>query len=299
MNVTSGAAVRFPIWFWAGVLLVAIWWPIAWLQLRPVSDYNFFPLWLGFILTVDGLVAFRTGTSLILRARWRIILLFVLSVPLWWLFEAFNQILQNWHYHLPESYSWVGYRIRASLAFSTVIPAVFVASELVASFQFDPLRVFGRILLERRTLLLLHVAGWAMLALVVFWPEYAFPLVWVSVFFIVDPVATMLGSRSIGFHLRRADWRPVFNIAAGTLVCGFFWEFWNVLAMPKWTYSIPYFEFWHLFEMPALGYGGYISFGWEIFAIVALAGALAPGLRIPMPKVAADDNVAPHFDRNL
>lgn len=299
MNVTSSAATRFPVWFWAGLGLIAIWWPIAWLQWRPVSDYYFFPLWLGFILTVDGLIAIRTGTSLISRARWRVALLFLLSVPLWWLFEAFNQILQNWHYHLPEPYSWFGYRLRASLAFSTVIPAVFVASELVASFRLDPLTFLGRMRLARRTLFFLHLAGWAMLALVLLWPDYAFPLVWVSVFFIVDPLATWIGGRSIGYHLQRADWRPVFNVAAGTLVCGFFWEMWNILSMPKWTYSIPYAEYLHLFEMPALGYGGYISFGWEIFSIVALGGALLPGLRIPMPKVAADATVALHFDRNL
>lgn len=299
MNDTTGATVRIPIWILAGVALIAIWWPIAWFQVRPVSDYYFFPLWLGFILTVDGLVAVRTGTSLISRHRWRVGILFLLSVPLWWLFEAFNQILQNWHYHLPEPYSWIGYRLRASLAFSTVIPAVFVASELVASLKLDPLRFFGRRILSQRTLLILHVGGWVMLALVLIWPKYAFPLVWVSVFFIVDPLATLKGGRSVGFHLRLGDWKPVFNVAAGTLLCGFFWEMWNILAMPKWTYSVPYVDFLRLFEMPALGYGGYISFGWEIFSLVALAGALAPGLRIPMPRVAAEGNVARHFDRNL
>src|SRR5687767_3931694 len=38
-----------------GMALIAFWWPVAWTQLRPLSDYSFFPLWLGYILTVDGI----------------------------------------------------------------------------------------------------------------------------------------------------------------------------------------------------------------------------------------------------
>ena len=281
------ASASLPYRFWIGLALIACWWSIAWLQIRPFSDNYFFPLWLGYILAVDGLVLRRTGTSLIARSSWRCLYLFILSVPLWWIFEGLNQVLNNWIYHLPEEYGDIGYTLRASLAFSTVIPAVMVTTELVSTFQVNPLRKLPALVLGRGTLLGLHLLGWLMLIAVLTFPDHAFPLVWLALFFLIDPVATDLGGRSVGSFLRNGDWSPVFNIAMGTLICGFFWELWNFYALPKWTYSIPYAEFLHIFEMPLLGYGGYIPFGLEIFAFSALAAALLPELRLPGTKVSS------------
>lgn len=293
------AEYTLPIWFWLGIALIAIWWPLNWLQVRPFSDSYFFPLWLGYILTVDGLVRYRAGCSLFTRSGWRVGLLFALSVPLWWLFEALNEVLQNWNYHLPADYSRVSYAIRASIAFSTVIPAVFVTTELVRSFRLNPLRRLPRLALANRTLLLLHLAGWIMLAAVLGLPEYAFPLVWMSLFFLIEPLATFVGARSIGSFLRNGDWSPVFNIGAGTLVCGLFWEMWNYYALPKWTYSIPYFDVAHIFEMPLLGYGGYIPFGLEIFSIVALLTSLFPRFKVPMARMSSLTSIDRIMRRNL
>jgi hypothetical protein len=278
---------RLPPWFWAGIALVAIMWPVAWLQIQPISDNYFFPLWLGFILTIDGMVVLRTGTSPITRSGIWFATLFALSIPLWWLFEAFNQVLDNWQYHLPAEYGRLSYGIRASIAFSTVVPAVFVATEFIRSFRLNLLRSLPELRLGTGTLVMLHLAGWIMMACVLAFPTYAFPLVWISVFFIIDPLATFAGGRSIGWHLRRDDWSPVFNIATGTVLCGFFWELWNMFALPKWTYAIPYAEFGHVFEMPILGYGGYIPFGLEIYSTIALVSALLRTSRIPLPAVSS------------
>jgi hypothetical protein len=276
---------EIPQRFWIGIVLVAIWWPIAWLQIRPLSDNYFFPIWLGYILVVDGLVFWRDGTSLIHRSRWRVTILFVLSAPLWWLFEGFNLVLDNWHYTLPAEYGRIEYAARAMLPFATVIPAVFVTSELVRSLRFNPLRRLPRMELGPQSLTLLHAAGWLMLSAIFIAPQYAFPLVWLSLFFIIDPLATAAGGRSIGSFLRIGDWSPVFNIGFGTLICGFFWEMWNFYALPRWAYSVPYVDFWRVFEMPLLGYGGYIPFGLEIFSFVVLVAALGPRLKIPLPRV--------------
>jgi hypothetical protein len=279
--------VPLPYRFWVGLALIACWWPIAWLQVRPLSDNYFFPLWLGYILAVDGLIARRTGTSPIARSGWRFTSLFILSVPLWWVFESFNEVLQNWNYHLAEERGPIDFALRATLPFATVIPAVVITTELVHSFALNPLRKLPALNQGRTVLLGLHMAGWLMLIAVLTLPEYAFPLVWISVFFIVDPVATHLGGRSVGSYLREGDWSPVFNIGLGTLICGFFWELWNYYALPKWTYSIPYADVLHVFEMPLLGYGGYIPFGLEIFAFYALVSALAPWMRLPGTKVSS------------
>jgi len=270
-----------------GLSLVALFWTISWLRLRPVSDYYFFPLWLGYILTVDGLVARRTGTSPIQRSGWRVLVLFAVSVPLWWLFEAINVRVGNWQYQGPASYTAVEYALLASLSFSTVVPAVLTTTELVRSFRLNPLRRLPPMVPTQRRLIGIHVAGWAMVGLTLAWPDLFFPLVWMSVVFILDPVATWLGGRSLAWHIDRNDWTPLFNIAAGTLICGWFWEMWNIYSLPKWAYSIPYAEQLHVFEMPILGYGGYIPFGYEVYLFTVVVRQLLPWIKVPETRVSS------------
>jgi hypothetical protein len=68
-----------------GLTLIAILWPLNWLLPGLRTAYLFFPLWLGYVLTVDALVLARSRTSLLARSRRDFVLLFVLSAPAWWL----------------------------------------------------------------------------------------------------------------------------------------------------------------------------------------------------------------------
>ncbi len=254
-----------------GILLIAFWWPIAWLQIRPISDYYFFPLWLGYILTMDGLIMFRTGTSLLSRSPRNFVLLFISSSPFWWIFEWMNGFLNDWHYRTPVSYSSITYVILASIAFSTVVPAVLETAELLASFRIgDGIPKLPSWRLRTRGIVLFHLLGWIMLLLVILYPHEAFPLAWLSVFFIIEPINALIGQRSISAFVREGDWAALWNVMLGTLITGFFWEMWNFFSMPKWTYSVPFVGFAHVFEMPILGYTGYLPFGLEVFAIFAL-----------------------------
>ena len=38
-----------------GIALTAVSWYFAWSHIGPVSEYSFFPLWVGYILFVNGL----------------------------------------------------------------------------------------------------------------------------------------------------------------------------------------------------------------------------------------------------
>ena len=51
------------------------------------------------------------------------------------------------------------------------------------------------------------------------------------------------------------------------IIMGFFWEFWNYLAVTKWYYNIPFLGFFKIFEMPVLGYLGYFPFAFELYAM--------------------------------
>src|SRR5260370_35508236 len=95
---------RIPLYAYLGALLNALAWVSSWARVGP-WPYAFFPLWLGFILVLDGLNVARTGTSLLRRGRCRFVMLFVYSSPFWWIFEALNLPVANWNYPLFRPHS--------------------------------------------------------------------------------------------------------------------------------------------------------------------------------------------------
>jgi hypothetical protein len=262
---------RIPYQLPLGLLLIGIWWPIAWSEIRPISDYYFFPLWLGYILTIDGLVEWRTGTSAWRRSHRTFILLFPLSAVFWWIFEGLNEFLENWYYVHPEDTGTWYYIITSTLSFSTVIPAVVGTVELFASFRIgERIPGLGNWRFGSRGLLRFQIVGLLMLIVIAIWPRYTFALVWLALFFIIEPINQRLGQPSLWNFARVNRWGPVYNVMLATTFTGFFWEMWNVYAMPKWFYDVPFVHVLQVFEMPLLGYFGYMPFGMEVIAFTAL-----------------------------
>lgn len=259
---------RYPLHGWAGLVLVAVFWSLNWLSEGPRTHVFFFPLWLGYALAVDGLVVVRRGSSICTRS-WRAFgLLFVLSAPAWWIFELFNWRTQNWQYIGSELFTDLEYALLATLAFSTVMPAVFESAELVRSFSWvERLQTGPRVPGSRRVTTSFFIAGCLLLAAIALFPTYFYPFIWATMFCLIEPVNVWLGRPSLFDALAERDWRPAVSLALGALLCGFFWEFWNFYSFPKWTYHTPGANFWHIFEMPLLGYIGYLPFGLELYAL--------------------------------
>jgi hypothetical protein len=275
----SAPATRFPRHGWIGLVLVAVFWALNWGLEGLRTQWAFFPLWLGYCLSVDGLVAWRTGSSLLTRSRSRYLGLFAASAPVWWLFELANARLQDWHYAGAEAFSPFLFWFWATINFSTVIPAVFGSAELARSFLKKPIRgpVIGA---SRGTTLGFFLAGWLMVALMVAWPKLFFPFAWISLYFLLEPINVWTGRRSLVEWTKNGDWRPVVALWLGVLLTAFFWEMWNYLSYPKWIYTVPWGDWLHVFEMPLLGYGGYLPFALELFAMYHLLAGLVGGKRI-------------------
>ncbi len=271
----SRGSLRFPLHGWVGVILIAVLWPLNWFLSGMRTAFLFFPLWLGFTLTVDGLTYWRKGTSLLTRSSRAYLGLFLTSIPVWWLFEVINLRTQNWFYLGSSKFSPFWFFVLSSICFSVVIPAVFGSAELVSSFDWvRRLKPWLVIHDDRRTTTLFFIAGWVMLALMLIWPVYFFPFVWISVYFITEPINVWLGNRSLTDSLRNGDWRPIVSLFLGVLMTGFFWEMWNYFSFPKWIYHVPGVGFLKIFEMPLLGYGGYLPFSLELFALYHLVTGL-------------------------
>jgi len=196
------------------------------------------------------------------------IALFFISIPAWWLFELINMRMQNWFYIGEENFSDITYFLLSSLSFSTVMPAVFGTAELMGSFQWsNSMKHSPQIVLTPATLRIIFTVGILMLILMLLWPLYFFPFVWLSVYFIVEPINAWLKNRTLLTYLTAGNWQPILSLWCGCLICGFFWEMWNFYSYPKWIYHVPFFDFLRIFEMPLLGYLGYIPFSLELFAL--------------------------------
>lgn len=261
----------FPIHGRVGLILAVVFWILNWTLPGPRTHWGFFPLWLGYCLTIDGLVFRRTGTSLLTRSMPKYIGLFLISAPVWWLFEALNLRTQNWIYFGAGQFTPLEYAFWTTLSFTTVIPAVFGSAELMASFPFVNRFKHGPVIrTDKRTTVSFFILGWIMLALMLIWPLIFFPFIWISVYFILEPVNVWLGHRSLAEWTEKGDWRPVISLWLGVLLTAFFWEMWNYLSYPKWLYQVPWGNWFRVFEMPLLGYGGYLPFALELYALYHL-----------------------------
>ena len=253
---------------WIGLLLVAVCWPLNWGSPGVRTACFFFPLWLGYILVVDALVYVRTGNSLWSRSRKRFVLLFYFSAPVWWLFELINLRTGNWEYLGRDLFTALQFNLLSTIAFSTVVPAVFETAELIRSFAWMKYFSSGpRLPATPRVFIVLLGVGVAMLVLLLVWPGIFYPFAWTSLVLVLEPINHWTGRPHFLQNLREGDWRTVVSLALGALTCGFFWEMWNYYSFPRWAYHTPGAEFLHIFEMPLLGYGGYIPFGLELYAL--------------------------------
>jgi hypothetical protein len=266
---------HFPWWGWLALLAGTVAWVLAWTRFpwfAPFQPFTFTPLWLAYILVMNALAFRRTGHSPLTHQPFSYLALFPLSAGFWWFFEYLNRFVQNWHYVGIGTLTSEEYVLRAMLPFATVLPAFVATHAWLASFpgltaglaHWRPCRVP-----HPRRLAWLALTFSAMgLAGISLWPEFLFPLLWISPLIVIGSIRALQGTPTLLNAPGHGNWQPLFLAALSALTCGFFWELWNVYSLEKWIYTVPFVDRFHLFEMPLLGYAGYLPFGIEC-ALVA------------------------------
>jgi len=267
---------HFPLHGYAGIILILLFWYLNWHLQGLRSHWAFFPLWLGYVLFINGWTERRKGSSIFSRSFKSWLILFLISAPVWWIFEVLNKVAQYWKYIGVQSFTDFEYNLFATISFSTVLPAIFSTTEWMRTFnltaRFENTLKVGRSSITR---FLFFVAGGLTLVAFLLWPEYGAAFLWMSLFLILDPINYWLGNPSILSETARGNWVTVLNLWIASIICGFFWEMWNFYAYPKWIYEVPYVDFWHIFEMPLLGYLGYLPFALELYAMYHLIAGIA------------------------
>lgn len=264
----------FPGWGWWGMVIMLAGWVLAWTRLpwfKPMQEHTFCIPWAGYILFVNALCHKRSGRCLLTDAPGKLAILFPASATFWWFFEYLNRFVQNWYYVQVGEFGQAGYVLLASMAFSTVLPAVLSTHRLLLTFDLFNSRLAGGPVVHlppgRIPAALSLLAAAAGLALIGVYPDFLYPLVWFSPLLIIVSLQSFDNRATLLAELRGGDWRLIVPPACAALICGFFWEMWNFYSLTRWEYTIPFVDRYHIFAMPLLGYGGYLPFGLECVVI--------------------------------
>jgi hypothetical protein len=227
----------------------------------------YFLVWWPYILTVDGLVYHRKGTSLLTHHRKKFFQLLPLSILFWLIFELFNIALSNWHYIMvPQNpvFRWMAYAI----CFATVLPAIFGTKDGLEAYGLFKNSRIRAIAPSTRWYKPAVIMGLAFLILPLLWPQYFFPMVWLGFTFLLEPFNHHFGARSLMRDWEQGSLRTFYLLLVAGAICGLLWEFWNFWSITKWVYTIPYVGWLKVFEMPTLGFFGFPPFAVECYVML-------------------------------
>ncbi len=260
--------LRFPVWGWGGLLIMAAGWVLAWARFpwfSQLQTHTFTIPWIGYIILINGIIYKRTGRSLITHQPLYLAGLFLFSAVFWWYFEFLNQFVQNWYYVNVEALGRMEFFLYATLPFATVLPAVISTFRLLKTFPglSRGLDHFMSVPVNRpKTAAII----WSLVAAgaLSFTPllyDYLFPVLWLSPLVIIASAMIIADVPTFLRNITKGNWTTVYLLAISALICGFFWEMWNYYSYTRWEYSVPLVHSFKVFEMPVLGYAGYLPFG--------------------------------------
>ena len=274
-----------PAYAWAAIAALLVAWLLMFRGVYPITVY-FTPIaWTCYIVLVDGAALALTGRSWLHDSPRELVLMAVISIPLWLIFEAYNLRLKNWTYvGVPEqlAFALLGY----GWSFATITPAILQTASLVEGFGwFGPARsvrfsewaergmmIFGATCLLVPLLLPASIAS------------YLFALVWVGFIFLLDPLNRRLGLPSLLGDFAQGQRNRFWSLFVAGWTCGWLWELWNYWAAAKWHYTFPIFQQWKIFEMPLPGYLGFLPFALECFVLYTTARWVVGKISFPRSR---------------
>jgi len=261
----------------AAVLGLAI--GLALRGVEPAATWLYNAAWYPTIVLMAALIARREGSDPFTAHPVHALSVFAWSAVFWFFFELLNWRLANWYYiNVPAGRleRWLG----ISLAFATVLPAIFLAARALETWgvaqtvRTAPMRV------TLPGLRLTALAGLVFLVLPLVWPRYFFPLVWGATTLLAEPALYRREPRwSLLADLERGDAGRIVRLLMGGAAIGLLWELYNSFARSRWIYTVPGLEDLKLFEMPLLGFVGFPVFAlecWSVFHLLACFGISTP-----------------------
>lgn len=233
--------------------------------------------WWGYIMIIDSIIFYLKGESVMVNHKREFFGMLILSNIFWIIFEVYNFHLKNWRYMgLPRNplIKVIG----IFLAFATIMPGMFFTAELIQIFGvFDRVKMV-KLKIGKRGMHIFLILGLCFMICPLLvtrcYAKYLFALVWVGIFFLLEPINYASGTESFlrDFENGKLD-RFLSYLIAG-YICGILWEFWNYWAVAKWIYTAPFTRDVRVFEMPIAGFLGFGPFSLEYFTMYHFARLL-------------------------
>ena len=252
-----------------GPLFIGVSFVLMLRRVEPVTTLFYLCAWYGIIWTLDRLIQWREGRSLIARCGPAFLLILFWSAVGWYAFELINFRLQNWYYIFVLDHL-VLQTLNAVFSFATVFPGLLWLEYYLGLHGVAAGWQGRRWPLTPRRLTLLQIAGLIGLALVLLWPRFFFPLTWLAFILLLAPVEYRRLPDSLLHQLARGDYTPLTRQLLAGFIAGGLWEFFNYWAQVKWIYTVPFFEELKLFEMPLAGFLGFPPFAVECALVYRL-----------------------------
>lgn len=230
--------------------------------IQPFASWYIVIVWYGFILFIDSLVYRIKGRSLIASYPKEFVFMILISVPFWLIFEFYNLFTHSWYYINYTDYIHF-------FDFMTILPAVLETFTLI-----NALNIGGSVHMKKfrhakagiskfsnNLVKAIAALGTISLLLPIVLGPIGFVFMWVSLCLFFDPINYLTGRPSLIQKASEYGRGILIRISLAGFIMGFFWEFWNYQAYPKWAYTLPYPIFnVKIFAMPVEGYIGYAAF---------------------------------------
>ena len=204
-----------------GIILIILVEINFFLKIEPFATWYFPIIWISYILVIDALVYNIRNKSLINNHILSFLGLFILSAIFWEIFEVFNLFIQNWSYMGVDSLINNNLKnVYKFISFSTVLPALFETTSLIISIKlFDKIKLKKNHNIHKTTLYVMVALGIICFFLPIVFPSFAFPLVWLSFFLILDPINYVNNQPSIlGYIKNKRLGIPLSLLLAGIML---------------------------------------------------------------------------------
>lgn len=230
-------------------------------EVEPIHTHAYIFLWWSFIVFISGVSYTLKKVNFTFFNPKKFIQLCMISSFIWLISELLNLRVKNWcYYDVPSNHIFLGFL--GYFSFATVLPGMFIVSDILDSV----LQIKEKeIKLTKKMMISFFIFGLLTLLLMLIFPRYFFPFMWVSLFFIFEPLNHF-------FHHRcgvLSEANRIIPLLISGFICGVLWELWNYFSGAHWIYTIPLPTSLgsKIFQMPILGYIGFPPFVVQSFSI--------------------------------
>src|SRR5437870_8805700 len=162
---TASPETRFAPYGYAGIAIIIAAEVLLFGGNKTVGHWFTPIVWTGYILFVDALVFKLKARSLLMTDRLEFVIIAVVSIAGWWLFEFYNaprfwksNLELWWHYHDLEPNPYLR-RVGYDWAFATIFPAMFETAELFTITVFKQQKQRVAIRFSKPKLVVIAVLG--------------------------------------------------------------------------------------------------------------------------------------------